>query len=64
MIAACLLVPLHWVTMLGPDPWVLPTHEANRFMDLNNLPYLFVGTALFALLTTVSIVAARCSGDG
>jgi hypothetical protein len=64
MIAACLLVPLHWATMLGPDPWVLLTHEDNRFMDLNNLPYLFVGTALSALFTIVSIGAARCSGDG
>jgi hypothetical protein len=64
MIAACLLVPLQWVAMLGPDPWVLLTHEANRFMDLSNLPYLFVGTALSGLLTIVSIVAARSSGDG
>jgi hypothetical protein len=64
MIAACLLVPLHWVTMLGPNPWVLLTHEANRFVDLNNLPYLIVGTALSGLFTIVSIVAARCSGDG
>src|SRR5262249_15998912 len=63
MIAACLLVPLHWVTMLGPDPWVLLTHEANRFVDLNNLPYLFVGTALFGLFTIVIMVAGRRSGD-
>ena len=64
MIAACLLVPLHWVTLLGPNPWVLLTHEANRFMDLSNLPYLIVGTALSGLFTIASIVAARCSGDG
>jgi hypothetical protein len=58
MIAACLLVPLHWLSMLGPNPWVLLTHEASRLLDLNNLPYLFVGTALSGLLTIVSIVAA------
>ena len=64
MIAAWLLVPLHWASMLGPNPWVLLTHEDNRFMDLSNLPYLIVGTALSGLFTIVSIVAARCSGDG
>jgi hypothetical protein len=64
MIAACLLVPVHWATMLGPNPWVLLTHEANRFADLNNLPYLIVGTALSGLFTIVSIAAARSSGDG
>jgi hypothetical protein len=64
MVAACLLVPLHWLSMLGPDPWLLLTHEANRFMDLNGLPYLFAGTALSGLLTVVSIVAARRARDG
>ena len=64
MIAACLLVPLHWVSMLGPHPWVLLTHEAHRFVDLSNLPYLIVGTALSGLFTIVSIVAARYSDDG
>jgi hypothetical protein len=63
MVATCLLVPMHWAAMLGPNPWVLLTHEANRFMDLNNLPYLFVGTAVSALLTIVSMVAARHAGD-
>jgi hypothetical protein len=63
MIATCLLVPLHWIAMLGPNPWVLLTQEANRFMDHNNLPYLFIGTALSGLLTMVSIVAGRRSGD-
>jgi hypothetical protein len=59
MVATCLLVPLHWVSMLGPNPWLLLTHEANRFVDLNNLPYLIVGTALAGFFTIVSIVAAR-----
>src|SRR5262245_26400803 len=63
MIAACLLVPLHWASMLGPNPWVLLTHEANRFLDLNNLPYLFIGTTLSGLFTIVSITARR-SSDG
>jgi hypothetical protein len=63
MIAVCLLVPLHWAIMLGPNPWLLLTHPANRFMDLGELPYLFVGTALSVLFTIVNIVAARLSGD-
>jgi hypothetical protein len=63
MIAVCLLVPLHWAIMLGPNPWVLLTHPANRFMDLSDLPYLFIGTALSVLLTILSIAGARYSRD-
>jgi len=63
MIAVCLMVPLHWAIMLGPNPWLLLSHPSNRFLDFGGLPYLFVGTALSVLFTIVNIVAARLSCD-